>query len=348
MLHARTTGNGGGEKMNKKIAIFPIVAILVLSSVLISSMGGNTLQAQNGEMHGAMSFAPDSQAPVTLNTFKHYSGDKYSYVTAGIGVRNTGRGTISLRLPLGTTLVDAWLYWMILDATTPFIGNVAIDINGIRVVGTLIGSGTSPCWPPPKGYTYRASVTSMLTVAEGTSAISYGLEVGGMTSSLTTGVSPWAVAAPVPMAEYVGLILVYKDPTLPGPSVVHILDGYYEQGGGAATFAYAWPARAAGTSARFSHLVGDGQEVGITPYTKAVDITVGAVTTILDHAHALNGNDPSITSKATNQGSLADTDTYNVGPLVPLAGGATTITWTMANDCLSWAALVFGTGVDAP
>ena len=41
-------------------------------------------------------------------------------------------------------------------------------------------------------------------------------------------------------------------------------------------------------------------------------------------------------------------DTYNVGSLVSLAGGPTPITWTCGSDCISWAALVFWTGSDAP
>lgn len=330
----------------KKVLIFSIAATMILTSVLLSPIGGNMLQVQNGAMQGALNSPTEQKAPVALELFKRYEG-KFGYVTAGIGVRNTGRGTISLTTPRGTKLRDAWLYWIVLDySKNPNPNNERIVLNGILVTGTLIGTGPSPCWAPDTGYTYRARVNSMLTLGEGRTGISYGLEIGGMSSKTINGKSPWTGGVWAPLAESVHLVLVYSDPTVAG-SVLHIYDGYYEQGGGIATFAYAWPARAAG-SARFSHLTADGQEIGVTPFTKSVALTMGAGAPVTIDMPALNGNDPSITSRATHQGSLADTDTYNVGSLVPAAGGASTITWTLSADCISWAALVFATGVDAP
>lgn len=292
-----------------------------------------------------MSSPVEQLVSIPLPLFQTYTGH-VGYVTAGMGVRNTGRGTISLRTPVGTSLIAAWLYWTILDGTTPNPNNNKITVNGILVTGTLIGSGPSPCWTPPKGYAYRASVLTQLSNAEGRYGISYGLEIGGMSTAVTSGVSPWyPTSTAAPMAESVHLILVYTDPSIAG-SVVRIYNGYFELSGGTATFAYVWPAVASGT-ARWSHLTADGQRALIpNPLTKWIDFTFGATTTTIDKP-ALGGDDPSLTSKATHRGSLSDTQTFNVGYLVPLAGGASTISWITPTDCISWVALVFGQGVDA-
>ena len=329
--------------INRRFIVVPIIAVLVSISLLVSSMGtNNTFSASDGGMQGLTSSPSAELAPIALTLYKTYTGH-YGYVTAGIGVRNTGRGTISLVLPRGTSLTAAYLYWIILDNTTPNSNNNKIVINGILVTGTLIGSGPSPCWTPPKGYTYRAWVYDQLSQAEGRYGTSYGLEVGGMRSNMTDGQSPWKTAGGAPMAESVHLVLVYSDSAIPS-SVIKIYNGYFESSGGTATFAYAWPARASGT-ALFSHLTADGQATSVTPFAKSIDFTgPTAITTTIDKANTLNGRDPSITSKATYEGSLADTNTYNVGSLVPLAGGASAITYNLDGDCISWAAMIFATG----
>jgi hypothetical protein len=333
-----------------------ILSVLIIACVALSAAetGANPqsieAQLQNGAISGAT--APMITQPTAVSglTLRYtFTGDKYNYVVAGMGVRNTGRGTISVMRPSGTSLVAAYLYWTILDGTTPSSDNTKITINGVKVTGTMIGSGPSPAWTPPMGYTYRASVSSLLYPTEGSGGVSYGLEIGGINTITYTGASPWKpVSTATRMAESVHLIIVFKDPGLAGPTTVRIYDGYYEQSGGVATFVYNWPVRAAGTFARFSHLLADGQEMNVPAFSKRVDLTVAATTTTIDGAGALNGNDPSLTSRATYEGSLSDTDTYNVGSLVPVAGGASTITWQLSNDCISWAGMVFATGVDAP
>ena len=336
-----------------RILAVSILSVIIAASVVFGATRtgaipqSNVTQLQNGAISGATTATIASQAAVSGLTLSYtFSGDKYNYVVAGMGVRNTGRGTISVSRPSGTSLVAAYLYWTILDGTTPNPDNTKITINGIKVTGTMIGSGPSPAWTPAKGYTYRATVSGLLPWTEGSGGVSYGLEIGGINTIAITGGSPWnPTSTDARMAESVHLVIVFKDPGLAGPTTVHIYDGYYEQGGGMATFVYNWPARTFG-SARFSHLLADGQEMFVPPFSKSVSFTQGATTTTIDGAGALNGNDPSATSRATYQGSLSDTDTYNVGTLVPVAGGASTITWQLSNDAISWAAMVFATGVD--
>jgi len=328
----------------KKAYIVTVGAFLLLTTILLVAFGANMQQA-NVHVQGTVpeaSFSAQAAVPVGLTLYKTYTG-KYNYVATGMGVRNTGRGTISLVLPKGTTLTNAFLYWTIFDNTTPNANDNKIVVNGILVTGTLIGTGPSTNWAPPRGYAYRAYVTDALSQTEGRYGISYGLEIGGMSSKVVNGTSPWVNDA-APEAESVHLIMVYSDPSL-SSSTVQIYNGYSAIAGGSGAFNYAWPARTGGTT-RFTHLMIDNQIKGITPYSKSVAFTFGPTTTTIDDKDALNGKDPSITSKATYQGSLSDTNTYDVGSLVANAGGASTITWNLSNDYIAVVGLAFASGVD--
>lgn len=325
----------------KKLSVPMVVACLVLSTLMLSVL------AAKGPVPGTIdeSAIPAKSVEVGLKLFKTYEG--VGYVASGIGVRNTGRGTINIMVPKGASLRDAWLYWMVLDnKPNPKPDSDKIDICGVRVVGNMIGSGPDPCWPPNSGFTYRANVKYVLKKTGVFKGGAFGVPIGGMNSYRWDGRSPFDQPDPgtrVPLAEYVGLVLIFGHKTVPGGAIVQIFDGYWE-GSGAQTFVYNWPPRAAG-GARFSHLTADGQRVGITqPSTKSVDI--GG--TFIDKHNTLPGDDPSIMTKSTYQGSLADTDTYSVGRLAPAVGGPTTITWQCKSDCISWAALVFWTSTDAP
>jgi hypothetical protein len=276
-------------------------------------------------------------AAIGLPLFKTYTG-QYGYVAAGIGVRNVARGTINVRVPFGVTLVDAWLYWTILDNSSNLNPlNNKIDVNGIRVHGDLIGSGISPCWLPDRGYTYRGRINEVLWGTGGAAGGAFGLTVGGVSTSMAHGESPWREVQKAPEAEYVGVVIVYQDTTLPSGRI-QIYNGYWE-GAGICTFSYVWPARTVG-STRFSSLSADGQ-MSANPFDKYLDFNG----TVIDKP-VLNGYDPSIASRSAYEGSLADTDTYNLGTKVPMAGGATTITWNTQSDCICWAALVFHSGCD--
>jgi hypothetical protein len=276
-----------------------------------------------------------------IELFQRFQG-RVGYVAAGIGVRNTGRGTISVTVPRGASILHAYLYWTILDDDTPNPLNNVVTVNGIRVTGTLIGQGPEPNWPPATtGYSYRADVRFKLrnSGASMGGGVTYGIFVGGMSTYHDTGEDPFTAPIQPPMAEYAGLVVVYSAPWLPG-GTLEIFDGYF-MWGGSASFTYTWPARTSG-GARFSHMIGDGQ-MNINPFNKNVDF--GG--TIIDTT-CQSGYDPSITSRATYVGSLADTDTFNVGSLVSTGGGATTITWNCPGEAMTMSTLIFQTGTDSP
>ncbi len=327
--------------MNKKINLVIFLVGAILIGTVVQTLGQNVKGQQDERLDAALieesianvdannnagGTAPPAAieqvpSPVSLRLFRSYTNS--SYVADGTGVRNTGRGTISLRVPKNTVLRDAWLYWIILNTTAGPHDN-EITVNGERVTGQLIGSGPSPCWDGT-GFAYRANINSVLGDTE-LKGGDFGMTIGGMSTLFKDGRSPWEITAGLPKAEYVGAVIVYFNPG----TFVRIYDGYSEKSGGLANFVVP-----VGTN-RYSSLIGDGQTFfGITPFTKLVNYSVGP--TVLQKV-TLNGVDPSITSKATNQGSLADTDTF--GPL-PAAVTGTTLTWNLANDCVSFEALVF-------
>lgn len=264
---------------------------------------------------------------VSLNLFRTYQNA--SYVAAGIGVRNTGRGTISLRLPHNTDLIDAWLYWKILNSTAGIHDN-EITVNGIRVTGTQIGSGPSPCWAG-NGSTYRANINSVVQSTD--DGRSSGFTIGGMSTLITDGRSPWD-AFSLPAAEDVGLIIVFNNTqTQNFTDRVIIFDGYSEHNGGMTAFQVP-----EGTN-MYSSIIGDGQVIGVQPYIKSVSFRdrPGVVPINLQNV-TLNGVAPSITSRSTYQGSLSDVDTF-ILPSTALPGA--TLIWNLANDCVAYDALVF-------
>jgi hypothetical protein len=332
---------------HKKIYAILLIAIMALTlsyPVIAKDKSDGSIEEEATDQEQAVATVVDSEqgkiaenkvaavpaATVNLPFFKTYTSA--NYVIEGIGARNTGRGTVNLRVPYGSSLIDAWVYWKVLNspsAVGPY--DKRITVNGISKTGSLIGSGISPCWGPAgtTGYTYRANIKQLLLDTYTTGG-DYGITVGDVYTGITNGRSPFESFS-LPAAEDVEIVIVYS-----GTGTVTIYNGYYEQSGGIATFSVPTG------SSKFSDSVGDGQILGITPYTKSLTYSLGIVPTVLQKV-ALNGIDSSITSKATHQGSLADTDTF-ILPGGPAPAGQT-LTWNLANDCVSYDVLIFSSTV---
>src|ERR1700682_1518497 len=135
-----------------------LAAIAIFAPLLYGQQqcanGGCTSVAQ---LRPLVALAPTSVS--NLAFFKSYvlNGD---YVVAGVGVRGSGRGTISMsEVPSGAPVTAAYLYWETL-------GNGQTGtFNGRAVSGIRLGTVTSPCWSPPLIDVYRADVTSYLETA---------------------------------------------------------------------------------------------------------------------------------------------------------------------------------------
>ncbi len=275
---------------------------------------------------GGVDKIPDANAAATFSLPLLATYTSANYVADGIGLRNTGRGTINLRVPEGSTPMAAWLYWTILRPTAGAHDN-EITVNGIKVFGSLIGSGPDPCWGQTTGRTYRASVLSALQQTDANiRGGAYGITIGGVSSGLTNGQDPF-VSSVSPLAENAAIVLVYN--TGNPANWVKIYNGYYEQSGGLATTAI--PAGAL----KYTSITADGQaNLGsTTTYGKYVNFNVFQL-----QKGTLNGVDPSLTSRGTIKGALADTDTF-VLPSAALTGAA--LNYNLVGDCIAWNALVY-------
>lgn len=87
---------------------------------------------------------------------------KTDYIGAGIGgLRNVGKGTITLRGMTGT-VHRAWLYWAGPSNTTNAMANASITFNSRPITGEHIGSTDDNCWGFLNSHAYRADVTDIV------------------------------------------------------------------------------------------------------------------------------------------------------------------------------------------
>lgn len=84
------------------------------------------------------------------------------YTTAGVGgLRNTGRGTITLRGMTGA-VTRAWLYWAGPSNATNSDANASITFDGRALIGQPIGTTSDNCWGYWRSFAYRADVTEIV------------------------------------------------------------------------------------------------------------------------------------------------------------------------------------------
>jgi hypothetical protein len=107
------------------------------------------------------------------------------YVSAGVGLRDQGSGTITLGgVPAGSYIARAYLFWANINPTDP---GGAMKINGNGTTSSLDGQDLSPCWPEPGSsqtiFSYSANVTPFVN-GNGTYTLS------GYPTGLTGGQDP--------------------------------------------------------------------------------------------------------------------------------------------------------------
>lgn len=284
-----------------------------------------TAQAQAATAREAASdaiLAPDAAiGPAnSLSFFKNYfvRGD---YAVAGVGLRGRGvggfaTGTINLAgVPANADIMAAFLYWETL-------GNGANGtFRGAALAGTALGSTASPCWPQASITVYRADVLKFFAVdANGRAIVN-----GSHTVSLPDSGSPGAGNS----TEGTSLVVVYRvaGAGLPYKAVV-IYDGAFTIPQVSNTFNLTlqgfYQASSVNPQARMTHIVGDGQGD-----IASNNVVINGTTYDRPFTHAL--------------GLYWDNFTRNV----TLAGNASQVTTssTLANDCLTWGAVVFSTTV---
>jgi hypothetical protein len=128
------------------------------------------------------------------------------YVAGGKGLRNQGSGTVTIAgIPPTATVVEADLYWNILNASNP---GGAMTFNGNPITGTMYQKGGDPCWDSGS-WAFRADVTPFVT-GNGVYTAS------GYPTGSTSGLNPWDFGSPTPMMEGVTLIVFFGQVSTPG------------------------------------------------------------------------------------------------------------------------------------
>ena len=284
---------------------------------------------------------------VPLTTFNTYDlrGD---FTVAGVGLRNTGVGSVFLGLPAGATVVQALLYWAVIDDDAP---PPTATLNGSALTGTLVAQAGDPCWPdlntaladPATVFTwvFRADVTAQ--------AISGPNLVSGVPSKLTGGeppLVPEANRSAFPLADGAALVVVYEDATANARTIV-IREGGETVFDGSASTTFDLPALGDLTQARTAFIVADGQSAFAGDVARFNDVPVAGPGATLRPTDAFNGTDGG--GPAVAHG-LWDTLVADVGPLMAAGTRSATATVTSGSgfDCLTWVAQVLSWGAVPP
>lgn len=160
--------------------------------------------------HNAQPMAKAPQVP----PFMTYNAAEYA--TGGVGLRNQEERSIIISgLPVPSSAVDAYLYWVFLLNTTtpppPVTGMklcrtwpVGPTAACVTLSGTLIAIGGDPCWGSVGAYIYRAQVP--VSVASGNG--NYFARTLPGASGLTDGEDPWVGPVVFQLAEGASLVIV--------------------------------------------------------------------------------------------------------------------------------------------
>jgi len=292
---------------------------------------------------GALTIGP--QVPLAASQTYTLTGD---FVAAGVGMRNVGSGTITLPLPQGALVLQAFLYWAIIDTDQPA---ATAMLNGQPVAGSLIAQTGDACWPnqnaavadPPTIFTwvFRADVTAAVASGEN--------QLAAFPSGLTGGedpLNPIANASAFPLLDGASLVAVYVLPGAAQRSIV-LYDGGQAFVGQSVTTSLAFGSKGAisPVSARSAWIVADGQ--GAFPDDQAGfnGTIVAGPTSNTKPNDAFDGADG---GGPTNPQGLWDTLVLDVSSLV--SPGDTSGTASVVSgdklDCLTWVAQVVSVQVD--
>jgi hypothetical protein len=143
------------------------------------------------------------------------------HIANGAGTRNTGFGTIRLRGACpGSRPVRAYLYWGTIICGNAIPVFQLARINGVPVVGQLVGFSPQPNWGSTWFTAYRASV-----IANILPGINGEYRISNLPSSVAHGGDPWRCFAPCPQSEGASLVVLYAAPDVPRNARVFINNG---------------------------------------------------------------------------------------------------------------------------
>jgi len=315
---------------------FRSLVSIVLLSMLLMLPGPRSVSAQETSACQGM-ISPDcdpSGGNVEAQSGAYFaraysSAFKGGYVAHGVGMRNTGYGTIDVRdVPAGSTVRAAYLFWAIMGPPT-MTGYTYTKgyINGVAIAGTKVGTGVNPCWGGYSIYSYRASVTTrMVKGGNGTYNLS------GFASGTVNGDDPFTYGSYYPMLEGATLVILYNNNNRP-LTTVQVYNG------ATTTFSNQIHLNMLGLNAvgmkgfaSTTFIGADGQnnasEPGSTFFTTALP-SVG-----------WEGSDPNGAGFNYSYGNLWDTATVDVRDMVEPPEPDFWATTQGSPDCLTWVAQV--------
>jgi hypothetical protein len=242
-------------------------------------------------------------------------------ISAGVGLRGTGEGTINLpALPGGASVVRAFLYWSTLGTGI----YQEVTFAGEEITGLVVGHSRNPCWPAPgdmvfRNYVYRADVTG-LVVAGGP------YTVEGLPSDLEEGDD----------SQGASLVVIYS---LPGDPLrtIFINDGSVTLDANIHTyeddFIGIWPDEPL-TDAHITYIVADGQpefqtgDVNLNGQVIANNLFSGTAGDYWDNITL------DITNRELEHLSTTSIDNIQAGQTSP--------------DCIVWAATLLSVTTEMP
>jgi hypothetical protein len=186
-----------------------------------------------------VAIAGPSSAFAANTLFQEYFGD-YGASTSGWGSVETGNGTLTATVPVGSTVTAAYLYTSTYDFTAPFNPNPGGAFNGNPVTYTPLGVNSSACCNLQG---WRTDVTSTVaSVVDGGPGGTYNFSV---TESNTF------------QQDGEALVVVYSNPSQPKQTVA-ILNGFASSAGDTSFVNFATPLDPSAPGF-FAHMaIGDG------------------------------------------------------------------------------------------
>jgi len=305
-----------------------VLALISVASLLLAHRAHADTVAQSvpGTAYGTTYFrsgsfsgaaVPEAQGVTPRAHFVIRGG----YVAAGVGIRDTGYGTVAISgIPASSKVIRAFLYWDILaDKVDPSLGQA--NFNGTAITGDVVGQGGDPCWGSGGNFAYRADVTKLVK-GNGN------YKLTGFSSFYTDNGSPFDESGPdwpptVPMAEGATLVVIYTNKKAPITDIV-LVEGSDEFSSAYSLTVNGFLAANPVKSASYTSFGADGQTVPTCAAGKEIYLNNTLLSTT-DWDGSPNPNE------------LWDTHTHDVTALIKPGDQSATISYPGNTcDCLIW------------
>lgn len=242
-----------------------------------------------------------------------------NFEDASTGGPNGGDIPIST-IPLGATVVEAWLYWSVLSDSAPVDPGVPF-LDGVPITPVPLGDvPRSPCFPQTNTGGFRADVTSIV-LGNGTFRLTGVPGNGTFNGTITEGAT---------------LFVVYCDPNSPLTDIV-LWDGVDSIGSGESTFEQTFTGfladPAATPVATLVVAAGNGQ-------------FTGGPDPFLFNGVDLDAVFPQILDGTSCPGGFYDHFSYDVSPWVPSGATSAVVRVDHLNDCYTFAAIALAVTTD--